>query len=89
MTKKLLLVDLENKHKVDLSPLGRELQGNHIRGCQSKPAEGFKEALALNLLFSLNDGLGAKVRVRKCRKPPSSCSIPPPSAMRQIADVES
>lgn len=33
-------------------------------------------------------GSGSRPRVRRCRKPPTLCWKPPPSAVRRIADVE-
>ena len=43
MTKKLLLVDLENKHKVDLSPLDESFRAIIFVGANQNPPKAAKK----------------------------------------------
>lgn len=44
MKKKLLLVDLENKHKVDLSPLDESFRTIILVGANQELSQNFEEA---------------------------------------------
>jgi hypothetical protein len=58
MTRKLLLVDRENKHKVDLSPLDESFRAIIFVGTNQKPPR-LQRSLGVELALSLNDGFAA------------------------------